>query len=86
MSLTVTLIAKLTGLDPSDAARVVSTVEAQDNLAAPAPSEFARGRAARAYGLAVVIVRNPLKFWVGLIGLVAFPVYLLVRLGASLNG
>jgi len=78
MSLTATLIAKLSGLDAVDAARVLSTVQAQDDLLAPAPREFARGRAARAYGLAVVIVRNPVRSWVGLAGLIAFPAYLFV--------
>ncbi|MFX1670882.1 hypothetical protein PWR63_01000 [Paraburkholderia sp. A2WS-5] len=86
MSLTATLIAKLSGLDAADAARVLSTVRAQDDLAAPAPREFARGRAARAYGLAVVIVRNPVRFWFGLAGLIAFPAYLLVSVVEWLNG
>jgi len=86
MSLTATLIAKLSGLDAADAARVLSTVRAQDDLAARAPREFARGRAARAYGLAVVIVRNPVRFWFGLAGLIAFPAYLLVSVVEWLHG
>jgi len=86
MSLTAILIAKLSGLDPADAARVLSTVRAQDDLTAPAPKEFARGRFARAYGLAVVIVRNPVRFWLGLAGLIAFPAYLLVSLAEWLHG
>ncbi|GAB6852663.1 hypothetical protein [Paraburkholderia kururiensis] len=86
MSLTATLIAKLSGLDQVDAARVLSTVRSQDDLAAPAPPEFARGRKARAYGLAVVIVRNPVRFWLGLVGLTAFPVYLLLSVVEWLHG
>lgn len=85
MSLTATLIAKLSGLDEADAARVLATVRAQDDLQAP-PAEFRRGRFARAWGLAVVIVRNPVRFWIGLTGLIAFPAYLLFRLGAWLHG
>jgi hypothetical protein len=86
MSLTATLIAKLSGLDEADAARALSTAAAQDDLSAPAPREFSRGPGARAYGLAVVIVRNPLRFWIGLVGLIAFPAYLIFRIGASLHG
>jgi hypothetical protein len=86
MSLTVTLIAKLSGLDEADAARVFSTVRAQDDFDAAPPAQFRRGRFARAWGLAVVIVRNPVRFWIGLAGLIAFPTYLLLRLGAWLHG
>lgn len=86
MSLTTTLIAKLSGLEPADASRVLSTVRSQDDLAAPAPPEFARGRKALAYGLAVVIVRNPVRFWLGLVGLIAFPVYLLLSMVERLHG
>jgi hypothetical protein len=86
MSLTATLISKLSRLDREDAARVLSTVRSQDDLLAPAPREFARGRAARAYGLAVVIVRTPVRFWLGTAGLIAFPAYLLVRVGEWLRG
>ena len=86
MSLTAILIAKLSGLDKATATRVLSTVDAQDDLLAPAPQEFARGRGARAYALAVVIARNPLRFWVALAGLIAFPTYLAFRVGAWLHG
>jgi hypothetical protein len=86
MSLTTTLIAKLSGLDRTDAARVIATVRAQDDLSATPPAAFRRGRFPRAWGLAVVIVRNPLRFWLGTAGLVAFPVYLLFRIGAWLHG
>jgi hypothetical protein len=86
MSLTATLIAKLSGLDPDDAKRALSTAAAQDDPSAPAPREFARGRGARAYGLAIVIVRNPVRFWIGVAGLIAFPAYLIFRIGASLHG
>jgi hypothetical protein len=86
MSLTATLIASLSGLDEADAARVLSTVRAQDDLHAAPPAEFRRGRFPRAWGLAVVIVRNPVRFWVGAMGLIAFPVYLLFRIGAWLHG
>jgi len=86
MSLTTTLIAKLSGLEEADAARVLSSVRAQDDLQAPPPAEFRRGRAARAWALAVVMSRNPARFWVGMSGLIAFPVYLLCEIGAWLHG
>jgi len=86
MSLTTTLIAKLSGLEHADAARVLSTVRAHDDPGATPPAEFRRGRFARAWGLAVVILRNPIRFWIGLAGLVAFPVYLLVRIVEWLHG
>lgn len=86
MSLTAILIAKLSGLDEADAARVLSTVRAQDDLRAAPPAAFRRGRFPRAWGLAVVIVRNPVRFWLGAAGLVAFPVYLIFRIGAWLHG
>ncbi|OBR53999.1 hypothetical protein [Paraburkholderia tropica] len=86
MSLTTTLIAKLSGLDEVDAARVLLSVRAQDDLRASPPVEFRRGRFARAWALAVVLSRNPVRFWIGLTGLVAFPVYLLLEVGAWLHG
>lgn len=86
MSLTATLIAKLSGLDNADAARVLSTVRAQDDLGATPPPDFRRGRFPRAWGLAVVIVRNPVRFYVGMAGLVGFPLYLLFRIGGWLYG
>ncbi|MBB2984229.1 hypothetical protein FHX57_007360 [Paraburkholderia tropica] len=86
MSLTTTLIAKLSGLDEAHAARVLLSVRAQDDLQAPPPAEFGRGRPARAWALAVVMSRNPVRFWVGMSGLIAFPVYLLCEIGAWLHG
>lgn len=86
MSLTATLIAKLSGLDEADAARVLSTVRAQDDLGATPPVEFRRGRFPRAWGLAVVIVRNPVRFVAGGAGIVIFPLYLLFRIGGWLYG
>jgi hypothetical protein len=86
MSLTATLIALLSGLEPDDAQRALTTAAAQDDPTAPAPREFARGRGARAYGLAVVIVRNPIRFWFGVAGLIVFPAYLFFRVGAWFYG
>jgi hypothetical protein len=86
MSLTTILIAKLSGLDEADAARVLSTVRAQDDLRATPPPDFRRGRFPRAWGLAVVIVRNPVRFYLGMVGIVGFPLYLVFRIGGWLYG
>ncbi|AOK42530.1 hypothetical protein WL96_15340 (plasmid) [Burkholderia vietnamiensis] len=80
MSLTPFLIATLTRLDASVVRRAISTAAAQDDPGAPVPTEFTRGQQAMAYALALFIRRRPLHFYVGLAGLVAFPIYLAVRL------
>ncbi|RKT99768.1 hypothetical protein C7H84_29755 [Burkholderia sp. Nafp2/4-1b] len=84
MSLTRFLIRTLARVDDDVARRVMSTASAQDDANAPVPAEFARGRNAMAYALAMFIGRRPLHFYVGLFGLVAFPAYLTCRAMAPL--
>lgn len=84
MSLTRFLIRTLARVDDDVARRVMSTASAQDDANAPVPAEFARGRNAMAYALALFVGRRPLHFYVGLFGLVAFPSYLACQAIASL--
>ncbi|WP_261530747.1 hypothetical protein [Burkholderia multivorans] len=84
MSLTRFLIRTLARVDDDVARRVMSTASAQDNASASVPAEFARGRNAMAYALALFVDRRPLHFYVGLFGLVAFPAYLACRAMAPL--
>lgn len=86
MSLTTTLISKLSGLDEIDARRIMLSVRAQDDLTAMPPAEFRGGRSARAWALAVVMARNPVRFWIGLAGLLVFPAYLIFQIGAWIHG
>jgi hypothetical protein len=86
MSLTVLLIAKLSRVDPEIARRAMTTAGAQDDMDAPVPEEFSRGRNAMAYALALFANRRPVHFYVGLGGLLAFFVYLLVRVGIHFYG
>lgn len=98
MSLTVTLIAKLSRVDLAVARRALGTARSQDfpvaagaapqagsegeegaipvSLSDGVPVEFHRGRRAMAYALALLIVRKPVHFYVGLTGLVIFPIYI----------
>ena len=62
----------------------MTTAGAQDEMDDPVPDEFARGSNAMAYALALFINRKPVRFYVGLAGLIAFPTYILIRLGGYL--
>lgn len=84
MSPTLFLIAKLSRVEPDVARRAMSTARAQDEVGAPRPMEFSSGSGAMAYALSLFISRRPVHFWLGLTGLVAFPIYLLVRIGTNL--
>jgi hypothetical protein len=84
MSLTPLLIAKLSRVDRDVARRAMSTARAQDEIDAPRPDEFVRGPGAMAYALALFISRKPIHFYVGLIGLIAFPAYMLVEVATFL--
>lgn len=107
MSLTVTLIAKLSRVDLTVARRALGTARSQDfpvaaavprvghegeDNASPAsvsdgvPAEFHRGRNAMAYAMALLIVRKPLHFYVGLTGLVVFPIYIAFHLPGWFHG
>jgi hypothetical protein len=63
----------------------MTTAGAQDEIDAQVPSEFSRGQNAMAYALALFIRRQPVHFYLGLIGLIVFPVYILIRLGLYLT-
>ncbi|SDR54890.1 hypothetical protein SAMN05443245_7532 [Paraburkholderia fungorum] len=84
MSLTRFLIAKLARVDEDFAGRAISTAHAQDELNTSPPREFARGAGAMAYALALFIHRKPVHFYVGLTGLIIFPLYMLGRIAAFL--
>lgn len=86
MSHTVWLIAKLSRVDERVARRALTTAQSQDDMSAAAPADFSRGREALAYALSVFIIRKPVHFYMGVTGLIVFPVYLLAQLGAYLYG
>jgi hypothetical protein len=79
MSRIVFLLAKLARVDLDVARRALTTAKAQDDPGAPPPAEFARGRNAMVYALAIMSVRKPVHLYVGVFGLVAFPIYLASR-------
>lgn len=80
MSLTPFLIAKLSRVDKDLARRALSTARAQDVLDESRPDEFRRGEGARTYGMALFISRRPVHFYLGMFGLILFPLYMLSRL------
>ena len=84
MSPTLFLIAKLSRVDPEVARRAMSTATSQDEVDAPRPAEFSRGSGAMAYALALFVSRRPVHFWLGLTGLIAFPIYILARIVTNL--
>jgi len=86
MSPTVFLIAKLTRSEAGLARRAVSTAMSQDDPDAPPPTEFAGGSGAMVYALAMFAARKPLHFYIGLFGLVALPIYLLIRIAEYVHG
>jgi hypothetical protein len=84
MSLTPFLIAKLSRVDEDLARRALSTARSQDVLDESRPAEFARGAGARAYGMALFVSRRPVHFYLGMFGLILFPLYILSRLAPVL--
>jgi hypothetical protein len=84
MSLTRFLIAKLSRVDDDFARRAMSTAQAQDEIDAPRPREFSDDPGAMAYALALFINHKPVHFYLGLMGLVVFTLYILVRFGTFL--
>ncbi|RKT10583.1 hypothetical protein B0G69_8013 [Paraburkholderia sp. RAU2J] len=80
MSLTPFLIAKLSRVDLDLAQRALSTARAQDVMDESRPAEFTRGAGARAYGMALFISRRPAHFYLGMFGLILFPLYMMSRL------
>lgn len=80
MSLTVTIIAKLSGADPHTAQRACDVAGAFDGeVRAPVPEEFTYGAGARCYAFATIAQTEPALFWGGLIAIVAIPVLMLVK-------
>jgi hypothetical protein len=79
MSLTVSIIAKLSGVDPHTARRALATVAAFDEPGAMPPAEFSVGAQARCYALATIADRRPGLFWLGIAAMVAVPALLLVQ-------
>ncbi|MGF6652885.1 hypothetical protein OKW34_003474 [Paraburkholderia youngii] len=86
MSLTPFLIAKLSRVEPDVVRRAMSTASAIDEIEGGRPAEFSRGPNAMAFALALFVARRPVHFYLGLAGLIGFPVYLLVRIGSFLIG
>jgi len=81
MSLTVSIIAKLSGVDFDTARRACNTVGAFDEPGAEPPAEFSEGRGARCYALATMSNQRPLLFWGGLLAaFVVIPVLVIVKL------
>jgi hypothetical protein len=80
MSLTVTIIAKLSGTDADTARRALNTVGAFDEPDATPPEEFTLGRGARCYALATIALHRPQLFWGGLLAIAAVPVLFVVRI------
>jgi hypothetical protein len=80
MSLTVTIIAKLSGADTGMARRALDTASAFDEPDATPPEEFTYGAGARCYALASISLHRPHLFWGGLLAVVAIPVLFVVRL------
>ncbi|MGF6735538.1 hypothetical protein OKW50_007711 [Paraburkholderia youngii] len=84
MSLTRFLIAKLARVDVDVARRALATAHSQDVMDESRPAEFSRGAGARAYGMALFVSRRPVHFYLGMFGLILFPLYMLSRLGSAL--
>jgi hypothetical protein len=79
MSLTVLIIAKLSGVDTHTARRALETVGAFDEPGAMPPAEFSVGAHARCYALATIADQRPGLFWLGITAMVAVPTLLLVQ-------
>jgi len=81
MSLTVSIIAKLSGVDFDTARRACNTVGAFDDPGAEPPEEFSHGGGARCYALATLSDQRPLLFWGGLSAVfVVVPVLVVFKL------
>ena len=79
MSLTVTIIAKLSGVDTATARRALDTVAAFDEPQADPPAEFSQGAQARCYAFATIAEFRPALFWIGIIAVAAIPALALVK-------
>ncbi|KND57721.1 hypothetical protein BVER_03544 [Candidatus Burkholderia verschuerenii] len=80
MSLTVTIIAKLSGVEPHTARRACDMAAAFDGeVHASMPEEFTYGAGARCYALATIAALRPALFWGGLAAIAAVPILLLMK-------
>jgi hypothetical protein len=80
MSLTVMIIAKLSGVDFQTAQRAYDTAGAFDGeVNAVVPEDFTYGAGARSYALATIAQTRPALFWCGLFAIIAVPVLMLVK-------
>jgi hypothetical protein len=80
MSLTVSMIAKLSGVDYHAAKRACDLAGAFDGeVHAELPDEFTFGAGARCYALATIAETRASLFWGGLIAIAAVPVLALVK-------
>ncbi|MDR5832466.1 hypothetical protein P9250_31960 [Caballeronia sp. LP006] len=80
MSLTVTIIAKLSQTDFRTAKRALETAMAFDGDAnAAVPEEFTHGAGARCYALATIAEYRPALFWCGLFAVALIPVLAAVK-------
>ncbi|CAD6559379.1 hypothetical protein ACFQ3P_32875 [Paraburkholderia sabiae] len=80
MSLTATIIAKLSRVDVDMARRALDTASAFDEPDATPPEQFTWGAGARCYALASICINRPQLFWGGLLATAAIPVLLIVKL------
>ena len=83
MSLSITLIAKLSRVDTELARRAWNTIGALDDPDMRPPGDFRAGEGARCYALARYVRARPIQFYFGLVGLVAFPTSMVVKYGAT---
>ncbi|SAK97112.1 hypothetical protein AWB82_07099 [Caballeronia glebae] len=80
MSLTVTIIAKLSGVSYEAAKRACDVAAAFDGeVHDGVPDEFSYGAGARCYALATIAETRAMLFWVGLAAIAAVPVLALVK-------
>lgn len=80
MSLTVTIIAKLSGLDYPAAKRACDLAGAFDGeVGAAIPEEFTYGAGARCYALATIVETRTALFWGGLLAIASVPVLGLIK-------
>ncbi|WP_321794780.1 hypothetical protein [Caballeronia sp. J97] len=80
MSLTVTIIAKLSAVDSRTAQRACDTAGAFDGeVDAAVPEEFTYGAGARCYALATIMQTRPALFWGGLGAIVLVPILMLIK-------
>lgn len=81
MSLSITLIAKLSRVETALARRAWNTIGALDEPSMKPPSEFRSAEGARCYALASYVRASPGQFYLGLAGLIGFPSVMVFKYG-----